>query len=356
MIEIKTDPPAYRTRRHKNGFGQGLVRIIFFALMLIPTIIIAWRIDLVNPQPQTVIVQQPPSQPPPVSSPTQQARPPRQRPVDPKPPVDIVPVTPADSPAEPSPKEFQSALDDPLVEETPPPATTAKQPSAIVPLDLQKAVFRVIATVDAAPIENVLCDVGFSYNLLEKGAFDNGHQLVAEKLGHRGKKTVELPARIVGAGAAIEIAVIHRRNDITCELRPKMLLASGTIHQFTKGRGELLRGQLLRQLDEIADAKQSLKSMQNELRLLESQHSALQRRSLNDPIARGRLPQLAGAIRSLGKNISRAEQLIPQERAARDELGTLNKIGEYAQTIASVSTISVRFYTDKQTTLPATVK
>lgn len=60
MIDIKVEPePSYRRRRRSSGFGNGLIRVLFFAGALIPTCIIAWRIDLVNQQPPQVVIQQP---------------------------------------------------------------------------------------------------------------------------------------------------------------------------------------------------------------------------------------------------------------------------------------------------------
>jgi len=57
-FDIKIDTSqTYRPRR-SSGFGQGLIRVLFFAIMIIPTCIIAWRIDLVNPRSQQQVVQQ----------------------------------------------------------------------------------------------------------------------------------------------------------------------------------------------------------------------------------------------------------------------------------------------------------
>ena len=97
MIDIKVDPqPVYRRRRRNSGFGNGLIRVLFFAGALIPTCIIAWRIDLVNQQPPSVVVQQPsvvPSAPTPHRQ-TERARPQR-GPIEPvEPDVDYNPQPP----------------------------------------------------------------------------------------------------------------------------------------------------------------------------------------------------------------------------------------------------------------------
>jgi hypothetical protein len=58
-ISIRTEPRSYS--RRKNSLGQNVVRLLFFFGTLIPTIIIAYRIDLINPEPRQVVVpQQPP--------------------------------------------------------------------------------------------------------------------------------------------------------------------------------------------------------------------------------------------------------------------------------------------------------
>lgn len=57
-IQIQAGPPSYR-RKRSSGFGQGVVKVIFILLMMIPMIIIAYRIDLVNMRQPEVNVRMP---------------------------------------------------------------------------------------------------------------------------------------------------------------------------------------------------------------------------------------------------------------------------------------------------------
>jgi hypothetical protein len=62
MVQINVDPtPRYRQRRN-SGWVSGVVRVLFFFGALIPSIIIAWRIDLINQRMPQVVMQQQPQQ------------------------------------------------------------------------------------------------------------------------------------------------------------------------------------------------------------------------------------------------------------------------------------------------------
>lgn len=79
-IKIDTSPTYRHRHRRGSGLGRGMIRLLFFLGTLIPTCIIAWRIDLVNPRqeppqvdPQSSAV---PQRPPPVrKSPSPKAPP-----------------------------------------------------------------------------------------------------------------------------------------------------------------------------------------------------------------------------------------------------------------------------------------
>lgn len=242
------------------------------------------------------------------------------------------------------------------------------KPSAIVPLALDKSVIRVVAVPAEVPVGNLLCDIAFTPNLLDSVQSDDPfeYRLVVEKLGNRGKYLHELPLHIKGAGAAIEITVLHQTNAAVCEIRPRFSLPISGIEQLTIARGSIIHNKLTRSLNDAANARQSLDGMRTDLTSLKSQLAAAQRATTaygSNPAETGVIrhnatmatTRLNRAVSSAEKSVSRAEQLVADEPAMRTELADLNEIADYAKSIASVATIYVRFYSG-DITLPATVK
>lgn len=387
MIEIKTDPPSYRHRR-QSGVGQNVMRVIFFLIMIVPTCIIAYRIDLVNPRPQQVVVPQKPEPPPATpQDPVKRRYPlPRlQRPaIQPVEEPEIIAGTEDELPKNGDiiPLESVRRSLDPLPETpiapdlqrnqsqivTIGPPDNLPKPSAIVPLTFSEAVIRVTATPDNVPVDSVLCDIAFSQDLMQRssGVVESGYSIVAEKLRHRGKHLQELPLKITGAGAAIELTVIRKNNAAICEIRPKFSLPTSGIEQLTIARGSQVHKKLTRMLDDAAAARESLPRMRDQLSQLQAELTEAQRAATatgsnpaetalirhNANMAISRLNRVAN---NLSKSIGRADQLINQEPAMRAELNALNEIAEYSKGIASVATIYIRFYSG-DTTIPASIR
>ena len=67
------------------------------------------------------------------------------------------------------------------------------------------------------------------------------------------------------------------------------------------------------------------------------------------------IPRLSRSIAALNKDIAHSEQLVANESAFRTDLTDLGQISNYAQNIASIAKIYVRFYSGN-ITIPATVK
>ena len=240
----------------------------------------------------------------------------------------------------------------------------SEKPSAIVTLNLDKAVIHIIAESEKS--SNVVCDVGFSHNLLHRGDNRVGYELVAKDLGHRGKQTVELRADIKGAGAAIEITVTRLNSAVRCDLKPLFSLPSGDIEPLTISRGTTLYNKLNKSLAAARAARNSLPAMRSNLSQLQSALRTAQQ-AMN---ANGSTPAETGAGRTAGmiqannlnrqvitlnKKITAADRLSEQESAISKDLQSLNEIAEYAKGIASVSTVSLRFHIG-DLTIPATVK
>jgi hypothetical protein len=228
-----------------------------------------------------------------------------------------------------------------------------EKPSAIVTLTLQKPVIRVIAETDKP--SDVVCDVGFSHNLLHRGDGRDGYELVCQNLGHHAKETIELGAGIQGAGAAVEITFIRQNSAIVCELRPLFSLPSGDIQPLTISRGTIINNKLSKSSAGAKAARDSLPTMRSNLSQLQANLQSAQQ-AMN---ANGNTPAETGAGRTaamiratnldrqataLRKNITAAEQLSAEESAINKDLQSLNEIAEYAKGIASISTISVRFH------------
>lgn len=379
-IHIQVSPRSYQ--RRGPTLGQNIIRVIFFLATLIPTCIIAWRIDLVN--------QHLPQAPQPAAPPQQAAAPQTPKPLSrnagrssdqypPEPeanePVDrrgIVRLDSTKKTVKPLPPLPETPVDPALMRDADMAARELPlrsfgellKPSAIVPLTLEKAVVRVVAKPDGIPPDSVLCDVGFSPELLlNYDGISTGYRIVAEKLRHRNKHLQELPLKILGAGAAIELTVLHMNNSVVCEIRPQFSLPYSGIEQLTISRGNTLNRKLNKLLDNAVAAGQALPGMRSQLVTLQSQLATAQRAVTSEgrtpaETAAGRTAaniaamKLSRDVAALTKRISQAEQLQSQELTTREELSDLKEIAEYARKIASVATIYVRFYSGENT-IPA---
>jgi hypothetical protein len=159
---------------------------------------------------------------------------------------------------------------------------------------------------------------------------------------------------------------MHQSNAAICEIRPQFSLPVNGIEQLTIVRGTSLHKSLTRSLNDAAAARNSLPEMQISFGRLQSDLAQAQRAlNSNDstPATTGAMrnnatiaiAQLNRAIKQLSKDIGRAEGLIADEPAIKIELQDLDQIATYAQSIASVATVYVRFYSG-DVTIPATVK
>jgi hypothetical protein len=230
-----------------------------------------------------------------------------------------------------------------------------KAPSAIVKLDLDKPVLRIVGQSDKAEI--AMCDVGFSHNLLHRRAAAGGFVDVAKNLRHREKKMVELEADIQGAGAAIEITFIRQTNAVVCELRPMFSLPSGMIEPLTNDRWTALHNRLVKSLAAAKAARDSLPSLKSNLSQLQADVQATNA-AMNDfgkAGAKTRLFGLNSQITAVNKKINSAQKLADRDGIITKDLTALEQIGEYAKTIANVSSIAVRFYANEET-IPAETK
>ena len=238
------------------------------------------------------------------------------------------------------------------------------KPSGIVTLTLEKPVTRVIAESDKA--SEIVCDIGFSHNLLHRGDNREGYKLVSQGLGHRAKETIELGANIQGGGAAVEITVVRRNSIVTCELRPLFSLPSGDIQPLTISRGTIVHNKLGKSLDAAKSARDTLPTMRSNLSKLQSDLQFAQRATTansNTPATTGAMRTaaisqaavLGRQITALRRKITSAEQISAQEPEISKDLQLLDEVAAYAKSIASVSTVSVRFRHGNKT-IPATVK
>jgi hypothetical protein len=264
-------------------------------------------------------------------------------------------MTPESPPDQPLPKVDVPKADLPNMSD---------KPSAIVTLNLDKPVIHINAESDKA--DNVVCDIGFSHNLLHRGDARNGYEIVAKDLGSHGKATVELGANIQGAGAAVEITVTRRNNVVSCELRPLFSLPSGDIQPLTITRGTTLYNKLSKSLAAARAGRDSLPAMRAKLSQLQAALQTAQKNMSangNSPAetGAGRTAAMAQAnnlnrqVNKLNKELAASEKLAAQEPVISKDLNALNEIAEYAKGIASVSTVSVRFHSG-DATIPAIVK
>jgi hypothetical protein len=240
------------------------------------------------------------------------------------------------------------------------------KPSAIATLTLNDPVIKVIAAApNSTVVSNVLCDVGFSPNLLG-GFAGKDYQIVAAHLGNHSTYVQELPLHINGAGAAVEIKVAHQLKSAICELRPQFSLPGVRIQPMTNNRATTVHKNLSRALDEAAHARENMGAMTARLSDLQSQIATAQANltatganpadtGLIRHNARMALPGLNRSLSNQKKAVAAAKDVIAAESGNRTDLNDLEQIGEYAQQIASVATIYVRFYVG-DTTIPATVR
>jgi hypothetical protein len=238
-----------------------------------------------------------------------------------------------------------------------------EKPSALLTLTLEKPVLRAISEADSDA--RVHCDVGFSNNLVHRGDNVPGFAIVAANLSPRDKRTVELGANITGGGAAIEIAVLRRSNNVVCELRPLYSLPSGDIQPLTVTGGTRQHNELTRSLaaaksarDALPELRSTLSQLQNELR--DAQQAARGTSGGADSLPRQSqgmvlTTTLPPKIAQLSRKITAAEKLTAQESIIDTDLRCLDEISKYAESIASISTVSVRFHIGDKT-IPATVK
>jgi hypothetical protein len=199
-----------------------------------------------------------------------------------------------------------------------------------------------------------------------RGGSATEYKIVAENVGPRDKRTIELGANIAGAGAAIEVNVIRRTNAVVCELKPLFSLPSGRIYPLTMVRGTKLDNDLTKSLDAAKAARASLFNLQTTLSGLQSDLRSAQSAICGNgntagETAAGRTQALAAASRlrsqitSTNRKIAAAERLSNQEQEIQVDLSAIHQIGSYAKTIVSVAKVSVRIHCG-DTTIPATVK
>jgi hypothetical protein len=199
-----------------------------------------------------------------------------------------------------------------------------------------------------------------------RGGSATEYKIVAENVGPRDKRTIELGANIAGAGAAIEVNVIRRTNAVVCELKPLFSLPSGRIYPLTMVRGTKLENDLTKSLDAAKAARASLFNLQTTLSGLQSDLRSAQSAICGNgntagETAAGRTQALAAAsslrsqITSTNRKIAAAERLSNQEQEIQVDLSAIHQIGSYAKTIVSVAKVSVRIHCG-DTTIPATVK
>lgn len=287
--------------------------------------------------------------------------------VDSEPPRDI--PTSADSPTLPPPEQPPSVQPQQPIHQKPVEqfgANDLPKPSAIASLTLNDAAIKVIATPEDTTVGNVLCDVGFSPNLLDANPGQKQYVIVASHLTNHSSYIQELPLHINGAGAAIEIRVTHQSRSAICELRPQFSLPGVGIQPMTINRATTIRKKLSRALDDAAQAKENMSAMTARLGGLQTQVATAQANLTatgTNPADTGlirhnatmALPGLNRSLASQKKALAAAQDVIAAEAANQVDLTDLEQIGEYAQQIASVATIYVRFYVG-DTTIPATVK
>jgi hypothetical protein len=314
-----------------------------------------------KPQPTKEIVQEKPAEPP--ARPRVQYIPERvpARQITQQPIIEPLPESPPRTAPKPLRQRPVAKVAEPVKEK--PLATDSHKPSAIITLSLDKSVIRAVAEVESN--QTVLCDVSFSRNLVDRSSLA-GYSVVAEKLASHRKETIELPANIKGAGAAIEITVLRRNNLAICELRPLLSLPSGSIQPLTVTRGTKLYNDLSKSSAAYKSASRSLPNMQSSLVTLQASLQSAQRAKSgtgNTPAETGNGQitavrasfSLSNQIRALQKQIANAQKLIDQGPDVNRDLDAMDLIGKYAKEIAAVSTVSVRFYSG-DVTIPATVK
>jgi hypothetical protein len=224
----------------------------------------------------------------------------------------------------------------------------------------------VVAEPQSIPVGDLYCDVGFCPMLVED-AGGAEYLIVEHKLVNRDRRTRELPLHIDGAGAAIEIAVIHQSRAAVCELRPKFSLPVGGIEPLTIDRGTVIRNRLTKLLSDAEDYKTMLPEMNKELKVIQSQmsaaKSAAQLRS-NDTLnalsrrnsAIAAYNKLARALGNKSAAIDRANAVIKDKPAVQKELTSLEDVAKYAARMAAEARVSVRFYNGSDVTVPAVVK
>ncbi|HEX4416225.1 MAG TPA: hypothetical protein VH107_21510, partial [Lacipirellulaceae bacterium] len=270
----------------------------------------------------------------------------------PSPPGDVAapPLPPPEQPAQAASQEN--------------PRNDSSVASAIVPLTLTQGTIRVIAIPDNVPPDSLLCDVGFSSELAGRKDLPSGtYAMVAERLDWHGEYLQELPLHLAGAGAAIEIKIHQQNKAAICEIHPKFSLPMSGIQQFTIARGSALQNSLSRSLNDAMAARQALPNMRFNLGQLQSELTKAQQATTqlgSNPADTGLLhhnatmaiTRLNRSIAALNKDIAHSERLVTDEPAFRTDLDDLNQISQYAQSIASVATIYVRFH-NGDVTIPA---
>jgi hypothetical protein len=246
----------------------------------------------------------------------------------------------------------------------PVPEPDFNKPSAIVTLTLEKPVQRVEA--DAYVADAVVCDVSLSSQLVHKDEQVTGYEIVAKSLGNHEKRTIEFDSHLKGSGAGIEITVIHHYNNVICELRPVFSLQSGTIQPLTKSHGTKLLNELTKSLNAAETARQNLPQLQSTLSRLQSDlRTAQYAKTATGPtpaqIGSGRTQAMIAAgnlsnqINEVNRKINKAQKLVDREDSIKSDLQSLNDVSTYASSIASISTVAVRFHRGA-TTIPGSVK
>ncbi len=242
------------------------------------------------------------------------------------------------------------------------------QPSIVVPLTLDEPKILVLATPVDIEVKDIQCDIGLSQNLLRNIANPNVHEIVVARLGNRGTHTAEFATRVPGCQVGLDISINHHSSTVACDIRPRFSLPSGEVQPFTIRDLDKQQKILTKLQSKVQGAKSSLSRLQathnRELERVADARNALAM------LARGGNPATAANARAAAqaqllraeaavllteKKMAEARNWIGKEHVLQNDQRALESVSAYANQVATVGSIYIRFYAG-ETTIPATLK